>query len=119
MKKLILASGLAFLVGCATNMKQEFEDLKMGMDKTDVLDSMGSPAQSEIHNGVEYWKYVFYHKKKKMTKEVQFRDGLLIYKGEVTPDRDKKSIQRAKQKILEKELKGLKNNDPKFQNVED
>ncbi len=79
---LLVSLGL-ILTGCQTSMLKQFEQLKPGMEKDDVLDLMGSPSQTQRFHGKDRWRYVFYDKRIRFEKEVHFFEGNAIYIGEV------------------------------------
>ncbi|MEK2689657.1 outer membrane protein assembly factor BamE domain-containing protein [Bdellovibrio sp. GT3] len=68
---------------CQTSMLKQFDSIKPGMEKDDVLDIMGSPNQTQRVSGKDRWYYTFYDKRMRFQKEVQFVDGMAIYIGEV------------------------------------
>lgn len=79
----IVVIGL-FTSACQTSMLKQFESIKPGMEKDDVLDLMGSPNQTQRVSGKDRWYYTFYDKRMRFQKEVQFADGAAIYIGEVS-----------------------------------
>jgi outer membrane protein assembly factor BamE len=78
----IVVIGL-FTSACQTSMLKQFESIKPGMEKDDVLDLMGSPNQTQRVSGKDRWYYTFYDNRIRFQKEVQFADGAAIYIGEV------------------------------------
>ncbi|UYL10333.1 outer membrane protein assembly factor BamE [Bdellovibrio sp. SKB1291214] len=78
----IVVIGL-FTSACQTSMLKQFESIKPGMEKDDVLDLMGSPNQTQRVSGKDRWYYTFYDKRIRFQKEVQFVDNTAIYIGEV------------------------------------
>jgi outer membrane protein assembly factor BamE (lipoprotein component of BamABCDE complex) len=79
-----LAAFFVFSVGCQTNELKQYEKLKVGMDKADVLGIMGSPKRTERRRGVDRWNYSFYQENQLYDKEVQFQNGSATYVGELT-----------------------------------
>ncbi|MDG0817275.1 outer membrane protein assembly factor BamE domain-containing protein [Bdellovibrio svalbardensis] len=69
--------------GCQTSMVRQFEEVKPGMEKAQVLALMGSPNQTQRSHGKDRWFYNFYESKIRFQKEVQFFEGNAIYVGEV------------------------------------
>lgn len=67
---------------CQTSMLKQFDGVKPGMEKDDVLDLMGSPDQTQRSQGKDRWYYTFYDKKIRFQKEVQFFEGSAIYVGD-------------------------------------
>lgn len=70
------------LAGCQTNMVNAFNKVKTGMDKDDVLETMGSPRTSQRFHGKDRWRYVFYEDNIRYEKEVHFLEGLAVYVGD-------------------------------------
>lgn len=69
---------------CQTSMLKQFNEISPGMEKDDVLDLMGSPNQAQRFHGKDKWTYVFYDKRIRFEKEIQFFEGNAIYVGEIT-----------------------------------
>lgn len=67
---------------CQTSMVKEFEEVKPGMEKAEVLAIMGSPQQTQRYHGKDRWFYNFYDSHIRFQKEVQFFEGNAIYVGE-------------------------------------
>ena len=76
MRKLILALGVSFLAaGCATPLPVALDRLKVGTEKANVLDTVGSPQRTNRENGVDQWIYVYYRNDKQWTRTVSIVDG--------------------------------------------
>ena len=62
------------------------KDVKIGMLKTEVIAELGSPFTSRRWHGRDRWIYHFYKKDgdivKKITKELHFENGVVVYKGD-------------------------------------
>ncbi|MEK2643914.1 outer membrane protein assembly factor BamE [Bdellovibrio sp. BCCA] len=69
---------------CQTSMLKQFSEVKPGMEKDDVLDLMGTPTRTQRYHGKDRWTYVFYDKRIRFEKEVQFFDGSAIYVGDIS-----------------------------------
>lgn len=80
---ILLLSASVVLTGCQTSMLKQFDKLKPGMEKDDVLGLMGSPSQAQRFHGKDRWRYVFYDQRIRFEKEVHFFEGNAIYIGEV------------------------------------
>ena len=63
-------------------MVNAFNKVKTGMDKDDVLETMGSPRSSQRFHGKDRWRYVFYEDNIRYEKEVHFLEGLATYVGD-------------------------------------
>jgi outer membrane protein assembly factor BamE (lipoprotein component of BamABCDE complex) len=51
---------LIIFVGCSTPMHKRIEQVKAGMEKTEVLELLGSPKSAEFKFGKHEWHYVYY-----------------------------------------------------------
>lgn len=69
---------------CQTSMLKQFNEVSPGMEKDDVLGLMGSPQRAQRFHGKDKWTYIFYDKRIRFEKEVQFFEGNAIYVGEVS-----------------------------------
>ena len=72
-----------FCSACQTSMVKQWESIKPGMEKNDVLALMGSPNQTQRFHGKDRWFYNFYDSQIRFQKEVQFFEGNAVYIGEV------------------------------------
>lgn len=81
---------------CTINQKKRFDEVKVGMEKTDVLNLMASPQISRRWHGMDRWTYIFWEDDTRYEKEVHFQDGKAAYVGETykpalsAEERDKK-----------------------------
>lgn len=84
MNRLLALLFISFFVsvGCQTNELRQYEKLKLGMDKDEVLNVMGSPVRSERKHGLDQWTFRFYHQDQLYLKQVNFTDGKASYIGE-------------------------------------
>ncbi len=71
-----------FLSGCATDMNNQFQRIKVGMEKDEVLGLMDSPQRTQRTKGQDRWTYIFYHEDQRQEKEVHFSDGKAAYVGD-------------------------------------
>ncbi|WP_413576637.1 outer membrane protein assembly factor BamE [Bdellovibrio sp. HCB290] len=100
-----------FTSACQTSMLKQFESIKPGMEKDDVLNIMGSPNQTQRVSGKDRWYYTFYDNRIRFQKEVQFVDGSAIYIGEVSqpaPDQTAVAVDTrndARNKQIDEEMK--------------
>ncbi|HWU45097.1 MAG TPA: outer membrane protein assembly factor BamE [Bdellovibrio sp.] len=74
---------ILLLTGCQTSMIRQFDDVKMGMDKSQVLFIVGNPTQTQRFHGKDRWFYTFQENHIHFQKEIQFFEGTAIYIGEV------------------------------------
>lgn len=64
-------------------MKRAFEeDVKLGMDKDQVLEAIGGPRAVTRFHGKDRWFIAFYHDNIRYEKEVHFTEGKATYVGE-------------------------------------
>ncbi len=96
---------LLLLVACATSGLKNFNKATVGMNKTQLLDKLGSPFMSDRKDGIDIWHYRYYEDNLKVYKEVRLKDNIVIYTG---------SLQNKKPTDLKEELnKELKKLAPK------
>ena len=50
--------GIALLIGCAAS-PQNMNKLRLGMSKTEVIDTMGNPVSTSARQDVEFMQYRF------------------------------------------------------------
>lgn len=106
---------LAGLTGCQTNMKKAFEEIKLGMDKDQVLEIIGGPRAVTRFHGKDRWFIMFYDEGLRHEREIHFLNGIADYVGNpyVAPEEkqaayvDKKN-EESNQQIF-KELMETKN----------
>lgn len=95
----IILSALFICGACTISQKNRFEDVKVGMEKTDVLLLLDSPQISRRWHGMDRWTYIFWEDNVRYEKEVHFQDGKAAYVGETykpelsAEERDKKNEQ--------------------------
>ena len=88
-----LAAASLFLAACQTSQLRQYEKLHAGMDKHEVLETMGSPMTSNRMHDKDRWIYVFYDNGIRFEKEVHFMSGNVVYVGEPwTPAPEKTAI---------------------------
>jgi outer membrane protein assembly factor BamE len=63
-------------------MLSEFKRIHPGMEKDDVLTTMGSPQRTERFHGKDRWTYIFYEDRIRYEKEVHFFEGNAVYVGD-------------------------------------
>ena len=68
--------------GCQTYQHKQFQLVKAGQEKGDVLEIMGSPDSSRRWKGTDRWTYIFYDKNERQEKEIHFEEGKAIYIGD-------------------------------------
>lgn len=82
---LFILSSMLLLVGlgCATDQKAQFEKVKIGMEKGEVLNLLDSPQRTQRWHGMDRWTYIFYQDDQRLEKEVHFMEGKAQYAGDV------------------------------------
>lgn len=81
---------------CALTPYEGSQKLKVGLDKDEVLELMGSPNTSDRKNGLDEWVYVFYHEKKEYRKLLVFENGLLkSFADDLRDTPEMKALQKA------------------------
>jgi len=73
----------AFVSGCATSAKENFDKLQVGMHKDAVLDTVGSPNSSVFKKGEYVWTYRIYEGDAKVLKEVRMKNDIVTYVGDL------------------------------------
>lgn len=94
-----------FLSACQTNMKTAFEDVKLGMDKDQVLTAIGGPRAVTRFHGKDRWFIAYYHEGIRYEKEVHFTNGYATYVGEPYEPAVEKSAAYVDKKNQETDLK--------------
>lgn len=78
----MIAFAMGGLLACSSSPVKDFENVREGMPKYDVLEAMGVPQRSERWHGKDRWTYMYVEAEKPQTKEIHFQDGKVIYKGD-------------------------------------
>jgi len=97
------------LTACQTNQLKQFEKLKVGMDKGEVLDVMGSPQRTLRWKGMDRWSYDFWQDDKLYNKEVHFNESISqyvgeAYKPEISAEQQDAANATANKELAEQEL---------------
>lgn len=70
------------LSGCQTARYKEFEKIKGGMSKGEVLAAIGGPNRTQRWHGRDRWEYTLYgHPDGDLVREVHFEEGISTYIG--------------------------------------
>jgi outer membrane protein assembly factor BamE len=102
---LIFLFMISMLSACQSNPKKQFESLKMGMEKTDVLEEMGTPWTTTRLHGKDRWIYVYYDDGIRYEKEVHFLNGAAVYIGDTWKPAEEKQAEVKDKKNDELEKK--------------
>lgn len=62
-------------------MGTDFQKLKPGMEKSQVLDIVGPPQRTQRWRGLDRWTYIFYENEGREEREVHFDEGRASYIG--------------------------------------
>jgi hypothetical protein len=66
------------LTGCVSPIHKRIKDIKRGMDKSEVLDTLGSPTSSKFKGGMHEWTYIYYTNEMSYGKVLWFKKDTLI-----------------------------------------
>ncbi|MCB0355691.1 MAG: hypothetical protein KDD40_01720 [Bdellovibrionales bacterium] len=75
---LVLLCFSTFLTQCASSQSQRINELTLGMDKSDILDFVGSPNSSRFKNGQHEWIYIYYEGDLQKAKKLWFKNNHLV-----------------------------------------
>lgn len=93
------------IFSCSHNPYQDFQQISVGMDKSEVLDKVGSPLRSKFQSGKNIWTYRFYSKDEK---SLVYKDVILdsdkVLEIKNAKEVDIKEIEK-KEKMVEQSLK--------------
>lgn len=78
----VLLSGALALTACQTSRLKEFESVKLGMTKSEVLEATGNPTVTRRWQGKDRWIYKFAADDIESVREVHFENGSAVYVGE-------------------------------------
>jgi outer membrane protein assembly factor BamE (lipoprotein component of BamABCDE complex) len=82
------------LSGCQTPRYKEFEQVRTGMTKAEVIEAVGGPSTKLRRQGVDRWTYIFEnHPDGEQVREVHFLDGKSTYVGTKVKDQVSPEIQ--------------------------
>lgn len=84
MRSLVFLSLLLILNNCSTQQKrvEEFEAIRIGMLKSEVLHTAGAPHWSDRYHDLDRWIYYLKPKDRQTERVVYFRNGKVVLKGE-------------------------------------
>jgi len=66
------------IFGCATSLKQDLQKIDTGMDKSDVLNLLGSPWITRRVKTQDHWIYRFYEADQEYRKQFVFEYGKVV-----------------------------------------
>jgi outer membrane protein assembly factor BamE len=81
--KFIILAVSVFNFGCATNMLKQFDRVKVGMEKDQVLAMLDSPDRAQRWKGQDRWTYIIYEDDVKHLKQIHFENGQAVYVGDI------------------------------------
>lgn len=67
---------------CTTAPIKEFPRVKLGMEKGQVIEIVGSPRRTDRRLSADIWTYRFYENEKPIEKMVIFKEGKVQYCGD-------------------------------------
>ncbi len=68
---------------CTTDPATQFSQIKIGMEKDQVIGLMESPQRTLRWKGKDRWTYIFYKDQIRNEKEVEFLEGFVTYVGDI------------------------------------
>ena len=71
----------SILAGCQTARWRDFDKIKTGMNKAEVLDLVGGPDRTRRWQGKDRWTYVFKKPTGESIEDVHFEEGKVVYSG--------------------------------------
>jgi outer membrane protein assembly factor BamE len=108
---------LIALTGCQSNPVRHFDNnVKVGMEKFQVLEVMGTPWATTRLHGKDRWIYVIYDDGIRKEREVHFENGNAVFVGEYHPAPEKsaavvdKQNEELNKKLDEEEVQRKKAN---------
>lgn len=72
---------ILWLVACATSLHKAIREIELGMDKSEVVERLGSPSRTNRNQGTDKWIYIYNADGHKRASEIHFRDSKVIYRG--------------------------------------
>lgn len=76
---------LIAMVGCQTSQLKQFSKVQTGMDKSEVLNLVGSPQHKIRKQNLDHWNYHFFEANEWHEKSVHLDQGVVIYIGPKIP----------------------------------
>lgn len=81
--KYIITFSMLFLLNSCTTAQHSFDNVNVGMDKSEVIELMGGgPQLTKRRNSEDVWQYHFYDGDQKSIKELHFKNNKVSYKGD-------------------------------------
>lgn len=108
-------------LGCQTGTGADFAKLKPGMEKSEVLEIMGSPDRTQRWRGMDRWTYGLYESQGvRSEKEIHFDQGKATYLGDRVPPEVTAEDQDSRNEVANREVEERvkKNRDEASRNLE-
>lgn len=105
MRLLLILLTISTLSACQSKPIRQFEELKPGMEKNQVLETMGTPWTVTRLHGKDRWFYIFYDDGVRLEKEVHFLDGKAVYIGDTWKPAEDKTAEITDKKNEQDEVK--------------
>jgi hypothetical protein len=84
-----ILTAVFIVTGCQTDsFLKDFKHVRLGMDKFDLVETLGDAQRKERRNGKEWWFYTVYENKQKYERLVVFENNKVIYAGRVATPKD-------------------------------
>lgn len=65
-------------ISCASTAPQRLSQVKVGMDKAEVLDVAGNPKRVKRQTGGDLWTYLYYVNEQPFEKGIRFEAGQVV-----------------------------------------
>ena len=83
--KVFICSTL-WILGCQTPLSESTQSLKIGMEKSEVLEVLGSPHQTRRIRGQDQWSYFYFQEAKgRYQTDLMFRERRLVSMNSIPP----------------------------------
>jgi outer membrane protein assembly factor BamE (lipoprotein component of BamABCDE complex) len=97
------------LISCATSNELHVGRVTPGMEKSEVIELLGSPQRTTRSNNSDHWLYVFYVNDQKSGAEIRFEQGKVVQVRRSDSDKflmedlmNSTSMDSYQQKVLER-----------------
>ena len=103
------------LINCASTPIQTVQSIKVGMDKSEVIELMGAPQRTSRINGRDQWIYFYYLNEARSGAEISFLESKVIQVRRAETDKtlmdelnETSNMESYKKKILDQRDAPLK-----------
>jgi len=119
--QIILPFLMFAICACVTSSFQEdFRRTRLGMDKDDILERLGTPYRKDHFEDKDWWYYTGFEQGIKYDKMVVFKNNQLIYAGKVaTPPHLKKAARLDEENQMKNEELDAENEKARARSIPD